>query len=291
MFGGVRAGLLCLRAFRNVKRKNFARAIAQFDAVLRHHSKNPRVLNARGFAYQSLGQYARAFEDFSQAIECDRKFMLPYVNRAISSRFMGELERSMVDLNAALVRDSQHAGAHALLGIISTTLHDYDLAIAKLSTAIALKPKEAEFWSSRGLASFHNGDFSSAAADLRKAISLGGDAYAVLFCFLAEARRGVNASSRLQADLQNLKSAAWPAPVAQLFMGTLSSDALLAAAPKPDDKAEAHFYIGQWHLLRDDRIAAVKVLREAMRSCPANYIERTGAVAELRRLGMTAAAL
>ena len=58
----------------------------------------------------------------------------------------------------------------------------------------------------------------------------------------------------------------------------------MAAADKPEERCEAQFYLGQWHLLRDDRANSIKALRNAVKSCPKNFVEYTGALAELKRL-------
>jgi hypothetical protein len=59
----------------------------------------------------------------------------------------------------------------------------------------------------------------------------------------------------------------------------------MAAATKPDELCEAQFYVGQWHLLRNERAASIDALRKAVKICPKDFNEYTGAVAELKRLG------
>jgi tetratricopeptide (TPR) repeat protein len=290
MLNSLRAAALYPLAFRCLKRGDFARAIDLLDRHLLRFPKHTYALCNRGVAYQNLVDHDRAFTDFSRCVELDPRLMIAYVNRGISSKAMGEYERAIVDFEAAIIRNPQYAAAHGELGVVRAIQHDYDRAILDLTTAVELDPKRCEYLTYRGYTQFHNGDYASAATDLRKAIGIGNDTYAVMFCFLSNAKLGANAAAQLQVDVKNLKSMAWPLPVASLFLGTLTPDVLLSAAPKSDDKAEAHFYIGQWHLLRDDKIAAVKALREAMRSCPANFIEQTGSIAELRRLGMSLAA-
>jgi lipoprotein NlpI len=289
MLKRLRAGIAYANAFRCLGRGQPEAAYAGFSEFLQVVPQHALAYCNRGLALQMLQQHEQAFADCSRAIEINPRLMMPYFNRGISSKLMGEYERAVVDYEAAIVRGPKYAAAHGELGVVRTLQHEYDRAIPSLTKAIELEPKRPDYLIYRGYAQFYNGEYANAAVDLRKSISIHTDTYAMLFCFLAEARLGKKPSAQLQSDMQKLKSAAWPAPVAELFLGIISPDALLAAAPKPNDRAEAHFYIGQWHLLQDDRIAAVKALREAMRTCPVNFIERTGAVAELRHLGMAAA--
>jgi rhomboid protease GluP len=53
---------------------------------------------------------------------------------------------------------------------------------------------------------------------------------------------------------------------------------------KPNEKCDAAFYMGQWHVLRGNRPEARVAFQTAMESCPKNLIEHDVAVTELRRL-------
>jgi tetratricopeptide (TPR) repeat protein len=287
MLKRLQAAISYIRAFRSLGHGQPESAYAGFDAFLKVVPNHAYAHCNRGLALQMLNRHEQAFADFSRAIEIAPRLMMPYHNRGISSKMTGEFERAIVDLDAAIVRNSKYAASHGELGVVRTILHDYDRAILNLTKAIDLDPKNPAYWGYRGYTLFHSGDFTSAGADLRQAVKLGGDAYTVLFSFLTQARLGINALAQLKADTENLKAPNWPIPVSGLFLGNLNPASLLVAAPKLRDKAESQFYIGQWHLLRDNRIAAVEALRAAMQGCPVGFVEQTGAVAELRRLGMS----
>jgi len=51
-----------------------------------------------------------------------------------------------------------------------------------------------------------------------------------------------------------------------------------------DARCEADFYIGEWTLIQGDKDDASVLLQRAVDTCPKNFIEYSGAVAELRRL-------
>ena len=114
---------------------------------------------------------------------------------------------------------------------------------------------------------------------------LGTDAYPILWLYLARARTGRQDAKRdLEQRAAGLKSAQWPSPVIKLFLERSTPEAMVAAADKPEERCEAQFYLGQWHLLRDDRANSIKALRNAVKSCPKNFVEYEGALAELKRL-------
>jgi len=60
---------------------------------------------------------------------------------------------------------------------------------------------------------------------------------------------------------------------------------MVAAADKPEERCEAQYYLGQWLLLRDDRANSIEALRNAVKTCPKDFVEYAGALAELKRLG------
>jgi lipoprotein NlpI len=76
----------------------------------------------------------------------------------------------------------------------------------------------------------------------------------------------------------------WPYPVLELYLNKRSPADTLGAARNRDERCEAHFYIGQWHILRGNKARAKAALQTAVNVCPKLQIEYPSAVAELRRL-------
>jgi hypothetical protein len=76
----------------------------------------------------------------------------------------------------------------------------------------------------------------------------------------------------------------------ELLLGQLDSTALLKAAENPDAKkwreqvCQAHFYVGEYHLLNNRQQEARASLQSAEQKCPTTILEYTSAVAELKRL-------
>jgi len=61
-------------------------------------------------------------------------------------------------------------------------------------------------------------------------------------------------------------------------------EALLAVATTTNNRCEAHFYIGELHLIRGERAAAMDPLRTALDTCPKSFVEYQTAQAELKGL-------
>ena len=108
--------------------------------------------------------------------------------------------------------------------------------------------------------------------------------YFLIWRYLARERAGESGAAEFAASAARSKSADWPDPIVELYLGQRSPADVLSAASKADERCEAQFYIGEWHLLHGDRTAAAAALQTAADSCPKEFDEYTGALAELKRL-------
>jgi tetratricopeptide (TPR) repeat protein len=165
------------------------------------------------------------------------------------------------------------------------------LAVADLDRANTLEPNNARAVGLRGYIRYQQGDFKSSGEDFSKAIAINpNDAFfprefSPMWAYLMAARSGApNASLALAAQTAQLP-AKWPMPVIQLLLGKTSLDSVLAEAKTAEQKCEANFYIGQWHLTKGNTAAARANLTAAVNECPATETERDAAAIELKRLG------
>ena len=122
-----------------------------------------------------------------------------------------------------------------------------------------------------------------AVADLRRSAE-SGDVYGVLWLFLAQSHAGQDGAAELATNAASLNSKDWPNPVVDLYLGKQSADAIVAKAGTANERCEASFYIGEWHLVQDRKDEAIPMLRSAVETCPKSFIEYSGAVVELARI-------
>jgi lipoprotein NlpI len=98
------------------------------------------------------------------------------------------------------------------------------------------------------------------------------------------------ARSELQHASQTFTKGEWPEPVMELLSGQINPSALLKTAENPDAKkskdqmCEAHFYLGEYHLLNNRPSEARTLLQNAEQECPKDFAEYSAAVAELKRM-------
>ena len=175
-------------------------AYAEFYAGLTHYSKgeynkamerfsraielNPQLsvaYNNRGSAYAKKGEYDRAIQDYDRAIELDPSDADAYYNRGLAYMYIGDHDRAIRDCNSAIELDPNSPTIHLSRGLAYFFKGDYHSSIQNYSRAIALDPSDALAYYNRGLSWLCLEEWEKAESDLSQAQSLGRD-MAATFC-------------------------------------------------------------------------------------------------------------
>ena len=216
---------------------------------------------------------------------------IAFHNRGIARTQMGEYDAAIADLDTAIGLNPLAAKAFVSRGIAWHGQGNFERAIADYDAAIRLNPLDALAVNNRGLARYFEGEFGLAARDFARTRQMGKpDPYIAIWSYLARTRHGESARSEFERDVGELADDAWPASVLRAYLGQISSDALLAASAHADvgrrveQRCEADYYLGQWHLIQGRQEPAVTHFRAAQRECPRFFLEYAGAAAELKRL-------
>jgi len=225
-----------------------------------------------------------AIKACDQAIQQNPSDKVSYLNRGVGHQRNDDLDRALADYTKAIEIDPQFAPAYTNRGVVYEMKGDLDRALADHTKAIEIDPTNDVSWRHLALARYRGGDFKGAAADLLRSLELEDDVYAMLLRYLARARSGETAEAELEANAGRLKDKAWPYAVIELYLGKRSPAATIDAAAKSDDRCEAQFYVGEWHLLKGNKTEAAAALRIAVDTCPKTFTEYTTAVFELKRL-------
>ena len=129
----------------------------------------------RGNAYHSKGDYDRAIQAFSRAIELKRDFAEAYTNRGLAHQNKGDYDHAIRDHNEAIDLNPNYAEAYFNRGGAYKSKNNYDLSIADFNKATDLKPNFAGAYNHRGVVYLDRGDYDCAIADFTKAIDLNPD--------------------------------------------------------------------------------------------------------------------
>jgi len=249
-----------------------------------------RLHFSRAVEYSAKGMHERAIADLDASIKLDPKYADAYSSRGNAWSTRGDSDRAIADFDMALKLSPKDRFVLGSRAFEWTVRGDYARAIADHDTVLQMDPKSAVNVFGRGRAHFYNGDNARAVADLEQAMKLEPNPYTAIWLYLARKRGGTDAENALDNETREGRSA-WPGQIIVLYLGRTDTNSVMAAATdreakiQREQRCEANFYVAHWQLLRGNRDQAVTMLKEAQTSCPKDFMEYEGAVAELRRLG------
>ena len=169
----------------------------------------------------------------------------------------------------------------------------FDEAVAAADKAIVARPDTWQLRYARGLSLFNLGRFAEAAKDFEALCPLKPDLpYCPLWLYAARERSGQDGEPGLRDSLAKLPNDDWPKSIYRYHLGELNEPRLMRDArdPKPqrqlEKECEAFYYVAQQLFIdgRDKR--AISLLEKTVATNITNFIEYTGAQAELGRLGL-----
>ena len=123
----------------------------------------------RGLAYAKKRQYDRAIQDYDQAIRLEPSHVANYTNRGIAYKNSGQLDRAIQDYDQAIRLNPNGTNAYYNRGVAYYKKGQYDRAIQDYDQAIRLAPNDADNFQSRSFAKKAKGDLAGAEADMAAA--------------------------------------------------------------------------------------------------------------------------
>ena len=156
-------------------KKEYDRAIADFNQAFQLNPKYAELFNNRGIAYNEKKEYDRAIADFNQFLQLNPKFAEAFNNRGIAYGNKGEYDRAIADFNQALQLNPKSAEAFNNRGNAYGYKKEYDRAIADFNQVLLLNPKDAEAFNNRGIAYELKGDKVKAIESYRQALAVAQD--------------------------------------------------------------------------------------------------------------------
>ena len=137
----------------------------------------------------------------------------------------------------------------------------------------------------------YGGKQDRALADINPASELDPkDAYYALWVDIVNKRSSL--PSKLAQAMTQIDMTKWPAPVIRLYLGQLTSAAVLAGADDSDADVkqrrlcDANFFIGELALQQGSKDEASRLFRLAATGCSKDRTSGDGANAELKALGI-----
>lgn len=161
------------------QRDDLDTAIAYYDEIVSTEPENTSILADiyynRGTAYSTIGEYDRAIQDLTKAIELRPNDPRAYYNRGGTHVDKESYELAIKDFDDAINLSPDDPSPYLLRGVAHIEKQDFEFASSDFNRAIELNPNHADAYNGRGVTHYHRGDFGSAIADYSKAIQLNPD--------------------------------------------------------------------------------------------------------------------
>jgi tetratricopeptide (TPR) repeat protein len=241
--------------------KEYDKALANYNEVIRLEPGNVQAYYNRGNAWLAKKEYDKALADYNEVIRLDPRYVQVYCYRAIAWWAKKEYGNALADYNEAIRLYPRHLYAYCNRGNVWLARKEYDKALADYNEAIGLDPGYAKSYYGRAVLDLIN-ERSGAAEDARHTLQIGGpkgalSSYSILVGYLGARRQGHNQDAQAMLDEgARLDQSVWPVPIVRFYQGKRSEFELMTAATDNDKQTEAHCYLGYHCLLAGDKSVA-----------------------------------
>lgn len=127
-----------------LQKRDFARALADFNVARQMLPPSTTLLSGMGLALMAVGRLQEADAAFSEAIQIDPRAARTYHNRALARFAMGQHPAALQDAETALRIDPSLAKVFLLRGMILAKATRHIEAIANITEALRLQPDDPE---------------------------------------------------------------------------------------------------------------------------------------------------
>ncbi len=214
--------------------------------------------------------------------------------RAVAYSNLMQTDEALADLLQAVKLDPSDAEHPLDLAIIYQKRGQFPAALEQIreSLTLGIEPHRAHF--QRGQVYYQLGKYDEALQDLGP-VALsdddnGGMPYARLWYLWTLGRAGQPVPVALKQQLDHELNGAWPRAAYGMFTGASSPETVLAQVHKlqGDERlmalCEAHFYIGQFYLVKGEQAKARESFEKTRATGLTIYTEYLAAVQELERM-------
>ena len=277
------------RASAHLQKQEPDAALSDYAKAIEFDPKNTYAYLGRARIYWRRSDFIHAIADYDQALLVHPDNVVAHVERGLAYLHEGDPERAMADCNRAVEISPQDGGGQLCRSRVYLAKGNKERALAELDQTMPIKPRNESFYCYRGRLYWQTASFTKSLADLDQTVQLNPKAiYPVLWREIV-ARRG-DQPSRLSEAVEQLNMTKWPAPIVNLFLGTMTPEQVLSAAddPNPAKKTaqvcEANFYIGERALQSGSKEQALRLFDQAAADCPKTFIEKQAADVEVSSL-------
>jgi len=247
---------------------------------------------AQSLLVESEEEERAATADIASGRLTNKQLSQAYLARAWTRESLARYDDALEDTKRALELDGKNDSAQETMAFELKMLGRFDEARRQYQKAEQQVHDDYSLHMGRGQLSYYSAQFAEAQADFRRAASVAKEdeqlQHALIWLFLASAKAGADAKAQVEPYLHTA-SRSWPGPAVNLFMGNMDVEPLLQSARNADEKTalknlcEAHFFIGQYYLLKGDVAKANREFEQTIATDVRQYVEFVYAKWELQR--------
>lgn len=153
------------RGARQLKSKDYERAVASFTSALRINPELSDAYLSRAAARVELKDYDGALKDYDQAIRINPNVIENYLRRGDLDLLQGNMQAAVDDYGQALRLNPQNASAHLLRAKAFEKNGDYDRAVQDYSAIVKSQPDSIQAREDRAKCKVRAHDYDAAADD------------------------------------------------------------------------------------------------------------------------------
>lgn len=157
-------------------RGEYDRAVADCSRAIQLRSNDYLAFEIRGNTYADKKEYESAIADYTRVIHLNPKFGEAYGNRCLLRARLGrDLPQALSDCNEALRLQPDDEDVFQGRGLVELRSGVFDRAIADFTAAFAKNAEDASSLYGRGLAKLKSGDTPGGHADMAAAVAIRAD--------------------------------------------------------------------------------------------------------------------
>jgi len=126
-----------------VLKKEYDKAIKDYDEALRLDPRYAQTFYERGLAWRNKKDYDKAIKDYDEAIRLDPKYATAFYGRGIARALKKEYEKAIKDYDDAIRLSPKYAFAFRERAVAHGNLKEYARALADYEAAVRIDPKYA----------------------------------------------------------------------------------------------------------------------------------------------------
>ncbi len=126
-----------------LKRKQFEKALEDFDRAISLNANSSSAYHNRGMALSGQGRNEKAIQEFSKVIEMNPDSALLYKDRGLAYMKLGDYEAALQDFQKAIELDKNFAAGYGALGRLhamapAAPIQNPSLALRNAEKAVAI---------------------------------------------------------------------------------------------------------------------------------------------------------